>query len=109
MASDQSTEQASTTGGLGGIGDKLSDSASTGGIVGQAQEYVGKGIETLQKSVMGQGGNGTQEAGGGVQQVHEEVDQMHPEKVSELLRDKYKSSSLTKGGGESGGEGKTDG
>lgn len=111
MADNQQDDQSSTSGGLGGIGDKLSDAAG-GGTAGGVQGYISKGkcsaspilfwvlvdtttvgIETVQQSVFGQGKPSEPEAAGQAQQSHEvAVDQAHPEKISEFLRDKHMSN-----------------
>ncbi|KAL2040173.1 hypothetical protein N7G274_007076 [Stereocaulon virgatum] len=92
MANNRQADQGSNSGGLGGIGDKLSDAVG-GSAAGGVQDYVSKGIETLQQTVFGQGESSKPEAAGRAQQSHEvAVDQAHPEKVSEFLRDKHMSN-----------------
>ncbi|KAL2057142.1 hypothetical protein ABVK25_002881 [Lepraria finkii] len=91
MANNQQDDQTSSSGGLDGIGDKLSDAAG-GSANGDFQSYISKRIETVQHSVFGQGKQPDLEAGQAQQSHDAAVDQAHPEKISEFLRDKHMST-----------------
>lgn len=69
----------------------------SGRQLGLRQSLIHLGIDAVQQSVYGQGGqsgsagDNTSGASQEKQDVHSAVDQAHPEKISEFLRDKYYS------------------
>jgi len=92
MAENQEGSQSS--GGLGGIGDKLSEAAGGSSTGANVQSYINKGIETVQQSVFGQGNQSAsgESSTGENKSHHAAVDQAHPEEISEYLRDKHMST-----------------
>lgn len=92
MAENQEGSQSS--GGLGGIGDKLNEAAGGSSAGANVQSYINKGIETVQQSVFGQGNQSAsgESSAGEDKSHHAAVDQAHPEKISEYLRDKHMST-----------------
>lgn len=87
----------SSSGGLGGIGNKLS--AAAGGSKmggGDSQSLLDKGINYLQQSITGSSGQTNNESAQKDTSHHKAIDEIHPEKISEFLRNQNRS--LTKEG-----------
>lgn len=81
-SAEGSSEQKSSGGFLGGIGDKFNSAAGGGASSEKNEDYLDKGIDLVQEKVLGQGAQNNESA----------VEQAKDEQISDYIRGQYKSA-----------------
>ncbi|KAJ4333380.1 hypothetical protein N0V87_007671 [Didymella glomerata] len=76
------SQQQSSGGFLGGIGDKLNSAAGGGRESEKNEDYLDKGVDFVQEKFMGQGPQDNESA----------VEQAKDEQISDFIRGQYKST-----------------
>ncbi|KAF2454981.1 hypothetical protein BDY21DRAFT_373834 [Lineolata rhizophorae] len=81
-SSSEQKKEESSGGFLGGIGDKINSAAGGGKESEKNEDMLDKGIDMFQEKVLGQGQQSNESA----------IEQAKDEKISDFIRDQYKSA-----------------